>query len=373
MSTEAQRLASQSNGRKSLGPVTARGRLVASRNSTKHGFTGDGKCLPPEMESEFRAELAIYITKHRPRDRYEHDLVRRAALGAVRARRLLDAENALIDERVRTAIKRWDEARADEVAMWADRLDAEPEAALRHLARFAEGCDHLGDAWEDLIRVLQVAGQWNERHARRALRLLGLAEDPTPTSPASHRDFWLCVLSLQFEKNPDPLLKTTFRDFADANAVRAFLPAPAEARRMLAEFAREQAAQYEARGRELWECFDAPSRQSAPTKAVFDTGPEAARLHRYVRDAERMRRLALDELARLRRDEDRGLRPPPAADEPHPAPSPAQNETEPTDSGHAAESAGRNEPAPPAEEGVTPDLSRFSALARRPDPGPSAA
>jgi hypothetical protein len=346
MSTEAQRQASKANGSKSLGPVSPGGRAIASRNSTRHGFTGGGKNLPPEMESEFRNELAIYITKHRPRDAYEHDLVRRAALGAVRARRLLDAENVLIDERVRTAIKRWDEARADEVAMWADRLDAEPEAALRHLTRITEGCDYLVDAWEDLGRVLEIAGHWDEKRSRRALRLLGLDAEPGPTSPESHRDFWLCVLSLRFEKAPEPLMRSHFPTFRDHAAVRAFLPEPAEARRMLAAFVRDRVAEFEARGGELWDGFDAPARASAPTRAVFEPSPEAARLHRYVKDAERMRKQALDELDRLRRDEARGLRP-------APSPAPAQNEPGPA----PPEAAARNEPepAPPAPSQNEPE------------------
>jgi hypothetical protein len=364
MSTEAQRQASRSNGSKSCGPVTPRGKRAASRNSTKHGFTGKGDNLPPEMESEFQSELKLYITKHRPRDAYEHDLVRRAALGAVRARRIADAENSLIDERTRTAIKRWDEARADEVAMWADRLAAEPEAALRHLTRITEGCDYLADAWDDLGRVLELSGQWDETHGRRALRLLGLDAEPTPTSPDDHRLFWLSVLSLQFEKKPEPLLKTTFRGFPDASAVRAFLPAPAEARRMLAEFARERIAEYEALGQELWENFDEPSRNSSPTRAIFDPGPEATRLHRYFKDAERMRRRALDELYRLRRDEDRGLRPgpEPARNEPEPEPpaTPARNEPEPAPPGDP-----RDEPGAP-----TPAPSRPAFDDPRPAPGP---
>jgi hypothetical protein len=119
---------------------------------------------------------------------------------------------------------------------------------------------------------------------------------------------------------------------------------------MLGEFARERVAEYESLGEGLWENFDAPSRNSAPTRAIFDPGPEAMRLHRYFKDAERMRKQALDELYRLRRDEDRGLRPPPepSRDEREPAaePAPAQNEPGPPHPSDSLKSFGRPKPAP---------------------------
>jgi hypothetical protein len=333
--TESQRLASIANGRKSLGPITPSGRLAASRGSTRHGFTGDGKNLPPDMEAEVRKEIAIDTAKYRPRDDSERELIRRAALGTVRARRLAEAENVLIDERMRTAVKRWDEARADEVAALAAGLDADPETAQRHLRRTADGCDYLGDAWETLGRVLAINGHWDEAHAWRALRLLGIAEEPSPTSPEPLREFWLRVLALRFERDPAPLMKTVFRAFADVNAVRAFLPTPDDARAELQQFVLDRVNEYEALGHELWETYDAPARASSPTRAIFDPSPEALRLHRYFKDAERMRKQALDELAKLRREEDRGRRPAPARNEPEPAESGEPSTAHPTPPGRS--------------------------------------
>ncbi len=335
--TDSQREASRRNGALSLGPVSTQGRLAAARNATQHGFSGAGKCLPPDMDLEWQAEIALYAAQHQPRNDYERDLVRRAALGNVRARRLAAAANALTDERTRNAVRHWDEARADAVAALTDRLDAEPEAAVRLLSRTAHGCDYLGDAWESLGHALTVAGHWDEPLSRRALRLLGLANAPTRTSPEPLWTFWLCVLSLRFEHDPNGLLRTTFRHWSDAESVRRYLPDPAEARAALAEFVRERVAAMESLGSRIWAEFDAPSRASAEARAAFDVGPESARLERYLKDAERMRRQALDELSRLRRDESPG-RSSAAPKEPQPTPPPAvaeserrsQNEPEPT-------------------------------------------
>jgi hypothetical protein len=61
--SDAQRAASRLNGAQSLGPTTPEGRLASSRNSTKHGFSGDGKNLPPDLEAELASEIAIHAGK----------------------------------------------------------------------------------------------------------------------------------------------------------------------------------------------------------------------------------------------------------------------------------------------------------------------
>jgi hypothetical protein len=318
--TAAQIEAAQTNGRRSLGPITAEGRMAAARNSTKHGMTGLGKCLPPDMEVELAAEVEVFAATYQPRDDYERDLIRRAALGNLRSRRLHAAANAHADERSRNATRRWDEARAAEVAALADRLDAEPAEAVRLLSRLAEGCDYLGDAWESLGEALKAEGRWDEAQARRALHLLGVAGPPSPESTGPLAEFWGCVLALRSERNPS-----------------GALPEPSEARDLLRRFVRDRAIESERRGIQVWTLHDEPSRKSAATRAAFDAGPDAARLERYIKDAERMRDRSLAELNRLRRDERLGRLPAPARDEPEPwsrAPMPSE----------------RIEPEPPARD-----------------------
>jgi hypothetical protein len=335
--TPAQVEASINNGRRSLGPVSPQGRLVASRNSTKHGMTGLGKCLPSDMETELQAEIGVFAATYHPRDDYERDLIRRAALGNLRSRRLNAAANAHADERSRNAVRLWDEARAEEVAALADRLDAEPAEAVRLLSRLAEGCDHLGDAWDALGRVLAELGEWDDLESRRALHLLGAAMPPSPHDSGPLADFWRCVLALDPERDPGSIPRD--------------LPDPDEARDLLRRFVRDQVAAYERLGREVWQRYDEPSRKSAATRAAFDAGPDAARLERYIKDAERMRDRSLAELNRLRRDERLGRLPAPARDEPErPDPSSAR----PSTSEHRASPEpplARNEPEPPV---VTP-------------------
>jgi hypothetical protein len=318
------------------------------------------------MQAELVDEIAMFSAAYRPQNAYESELIRRAALGNLRSRRLDTMEFAILDARTNDAQARWDAAREDEVAALAKRLDAEPEEALRRLKRTAHGCDYLGDAWEDLGRVLDVNGYWDDPQARRALRLLGLDAEPTRASRESHRDLWICVMAVRFETKPEAVMKQYFAG-AEIAAVRAYLPNPAEARAKLAAFVRERVAEYETLGKELWENFDAPARADAPMLAELDPGPEAAKLRRYRADAERLRKRSLDELDRLRRES-----PAPAVD---PAPAPARNEPErpaprPEPAAARNESPARSEAAP---RNPAPARNETAPIAPPPPARPAAA
>ncbi len=60
MTTPSQHLTSRLNGSLSKGPKTPEGRRISSRNATKHGLSGNGKNLPPDMETELQSEIALY-------------------------------------------------------------------------------------------------------------------------------------------------------------------------------------------------------------------------------------------------------------------------------------------------------------------------
>ncbi len=298
--TDPQRLASRLNGSLSKGPTSALGRLASSRNATKHGLSGAGKHLPPDMEHELQQEIALHVSKLHPRDPYEHDLIRRAALGNLRARRIASTLNALTDDRVRNATRLWDESRAHEIANLAARLRHNPSESLRLLLRSSEGCDFLGDSWESLAQSLSAQGFWNHAQAQNALHLLGLASPPDLSADTPESDFWRCALSLLFRHDPASTLRSYFPNHPEV--VRQ-LPSAPDAREALSLFLNDHIASLEAQGAHLWQTYDLPARQSASTRSAFDPSPESARLDRYLAAAERMRRQALDELARLRKNE----------------------------------------------------------------------
>ena len=323
------------------------------------------------MQSELLSEIALFSAKFHPRDPYEHDLIRRAALGNLRAHHIATTLNALTDHRVRNATRLWDEARADEVSSLADKLPHSPATTLARLRRLTEGCDYLADSWESLAQTLRQQGFLDDAQSLKVFHLLGHTEPPSLKDPANPlTDLWLTLLSLQFDHNPKPLLRTTLRHLSPPDImrrppesvrthpeivrtpteiVRSHLPDPSTARTDLAQFLADQVSTLETEAAHLWETYDLPARQSAPTRAAFDTTPETILLERYLTASNRLRRQSLDELARLRRDAPYT----PAPVEPHtPAP------IEPTPSAHSPEtlapsplttnpSPSRNEPRPP--------------------------
>ena len=300
MTTPSQHRASQLNGSLSKGPKTPEGRRISSRNSTKHGLSGNGKNLPPDMEIELQTEIALYVTKHRPQDAYEHDLIRRAALGNLRARRISVTLNALTDDRIRNATRLWDESRAAEIAKLASNLPYEPQKSLDLLHRTAEGCDYLADAWESLSEILKSQGYWSETETTRAFQLLGQTTPPKLNDPTALGDLHRLIIALQFQHNKTQTAKTHFVNNPHGISIRDLPPAH-EALETLLEFTSQRIANLESEAQTLWTTYDLPSRQSAASRAAFDTSPEFTLLNRYLNTAERHRRQALEELARLRR------------------------------------------------------------------------
>ncbi len=235
--TAAQIAASRTNGAQSQGPTTSAGRHRSSRNATKHGFSGQGLVLPPSMQQELQSEIDLFITQFRPTTDYEHALIRRAALGNLRARRIAETLNALVDENVRLAIPAWDESRAEQIDHLAELLPTNPATATRKLRQTAEGCDYLADTWETLATTLQTHGSWTQSEALRALHLLGAAQPPTTSDPLA--DFWLVAL--------DATSPTTSPETLDS----------------LLTFIRDQITALATEADHLWTTQDHPARQSA--------------------------------------------------------------------------------------------------------------
>ncbi len=311
--TEKQRETARINGARSQGPTSAAGKERSRRNALKHGLAGDGVVLPEELAREVRDEIAVFEARHRPADAYERRLLERAALASVRSIRLQKALLTRDERRLQDAVKHWDEARDDRLVALVACLESDPEASIRLLKRFAEGCDYLADVWSELGDRLVRVGYWDRSHALRVLRLLGMPEPPNPHSPEWQVTTWKAILALQFVRDPESVRRQLSWD-AGLERLQSWLPDPAVARAMLDDLIAEHHDELATLGDHLWQHHDAPDRAAARDLAFFDPSPEAARLHRYLNDAERTRRLSLAEL-------DRGRTPAPAPGR-RPAPPP---------------------------------------------------
>jgi hypothetical protein len=347
--SEAQREAARRNGAKGRGPKTEAGKRASARNATKHGLSGSGLFLPEGMEAEVVAEYEIYSREFRPVEYYETRLVEQAALAQVRKNRLFRAELLWTADRARMAVERHDEQRAAEVRELVGLLAEEPAAALEGLRRSTEGCDWLADTWDDLGAELERARFWDEERARLALNLMGHRRPPDATRDPEAARVWRLLYALRVHADPRSLAKELGRT---PEELLAGLPPRAEALAELRSHVAETIRALEARAAELWERRDRPRREAASDLALFDPGPEFARLMRYLSDAERLQRRALAELERRRRQAESRRDPldEPPRSAPAPAPAPAAIPPAPAPTPGAAAS-----PRPAADPAPTPE------------------
>jgi hypothetical protein len=101
--SEAQILANRRNAEKSTGPKTVEGKERSRANAIKHGLTGEGVALTPEVAAEVDRKTAAFEASFRPEDEPGRVLIRRAAVCAVRMERAVVQETAALSERVEKA------------------------------------------------------------------------------------------------------------------------------------------------------------------------------------------------------------------------------------------------------------------------------
>ena len=76
MATEKQIAANRKNALKSPGPTSVLGKMISSRNSTRHGFYAASVVLPDEDYDEFVRFARRLVTAYVPADVLEEEQVR---------------------------------------------------------------------------------------------------------------------------------------------------------------------------------------------------------------------------------------------------------------------------------------------------------
>jgi len=152
--TEAQKLASRTNGALSKGPVTPEGKAKASLNAVTHGLHAVNPVLHVENPEEWKIFLNDHIQHWAPDSLPEWDLVVNELAGTKwRLKRLRKTEIALMDletERVQDAIR---------------KACARPDADLL-----------IAGAWESLQTTSNLALDRLHRHETRLCRIIAKAE-----------------------------------------------------------------------------------------------------------------------------------------------------------------------------------------------------
>jgi hypothetical protein len=100
MSTAKQAAASRANGAKSKGPATPAGKIVSSRNSTRHGLFAETVVLEDEIPSRFIELVESLFEEHQPRTPTEQLLVENIAAARWRQWRIWGMQKVAFDHDV---------------------------------------------------------------------------------------------------------------------------------------------------------------------------------------------------------------------------------------------------------------------------------
>ena len=100
MSTPKQIAASRANGAKSKGPATPQGKLVSSRNSTRHGLFAETIVLEAEDTARFVELVESLFQEHNPRTPTEKILVENIAAARWRQWRIWGMQKVAFDHEV---------------------------------------------------------------------------------------------------------------------------------------------------------------------------------------------------------------------------------------------------------------------------------
>jgi hypothetical protein len=140
----------RANGAKSNGPITAEGKARSAQNSLKHGLTSSRVVLPHESQEAYDRLEASLISRFKPADELESELVQEMAAARWRLRRIEAMEAALFKK----AIKQLEEAGTPDALDVAYAEVAESKSyrmLVRHAAQLRRAFEK---AWKE-IQLLQ--------------------------------------------------------------------------------------------------------------------------------------------------------------------------------------------------------------------------
>lgn len=188
--TEAQRAANRENARKSTGPKTEAGKAASRRNALKHGLSGEGKVLTPELSQSLENARREFETALRPIDAYERQLVDEIALASARMRITPVLEETSTETNRLRDLENFDTERELKAVRIGARISRDPALAQTELKGFSAGCEWLRDRWLALDAALDAddAPAWSKEQLSKSQDLLGI---PIEERHLAARSRWL--------------------------------------------------------------------------------------------------------------------------------------------------------------------------------------
>ena len=274
---DPQTLANRRNAARSTGPRTEAGKERSRRNAITHGLRAETVVDPSELSAVART-VEAFSTDVRPDCAIETDLVRCAAVAAVRKQRCERAEQALMIPRANKVVRAWEKKRQKSIRRRAQHLRSNPDEVIDDLEASAFGCDWLSRQWDDLDDFLAMGLRWDAENTNHAIRLTG--RDPDAAG--------------------DP-----FADSIRSLAAALDGPEAESSRQTLRAFVANEQERLRQLRATAWEAIDGPEREAVRQAALIDTSDEGRKRQRYERDAELSKHRNMNLILRMRRDEAR--------------------------------------------------------------------
>ncbi|QDV38538.1 hypothetical protein [Tautonia plasticadhaerens] len=298
--SEKQVEANRRNAMRSTGPRTEAGKARSRMNGLVHGMAAE-VVVREEDRPRYQAELDRWDRDAGPCNAVERHLIRRAAVGAVRADRIERAREENRGTAAHDAAERWRKRRQARARKLAQTLALDPSNVLPDLESSAFGCDWLIGRWQALDALLRVGAPWDQLRLTRTQHLLGLPEGtPAPDADPALRALWILAEAC----SPGRITRLPRVSEAEAR-----LPAePGAARQALRAMVAGQLDRVERLRDDAWQAVEGPEcRSVAVAAAAADTAPDAQLHHRYEvasdRSANAAVRLYLNIRDRRRREQ----------------------------------------------------------------------
>jgi hypothetical protein len=168
MATPAQVLANRDNAKLSTGPKTAEGKLASSRNSSRHGLTGNQIVMPGEDAAAYEELRQGMHDSWKPANEPELVLVDQIAAASWRLMRALRVETAVLEK----------------LAEGSDNPDAAIAAALlerpKDIARIQRYVTSAQSAYYKAMNELAKLQKARQAAEHEAALMESFASAPTP-------------------------------------------------------------------------------------------------------------------------------------------------------------------------------------------------
>jgi len=248
--------------------------------------------LGDERPEDLRARLEAARAAYRPDSPTAEALVLQATLSQLEVQRCHKIRASLRAEKVRTAVKRFDEEQDDEIGRIQDEWQARPRASVIAMQRTAAGVRYLIARWERLGRRLEEDGTWYGKDRLEAIGLRGYS--PKLSQLYFYEEaYWIWVKSLAAEPDPKPrdidIILESFqipKRLYD-KGVQVWPLDPDESRAFLQSLVEEQLAYLRPLEEELRVTYEEPARAAAVERALARKDADDDSVLRALRGHER--------------------------------------------------------------------------------------